>query len=226
MQLSAGPANHGRIKLRGHYWQNVLISVAYGPADAFSCDQLLLDTLVSLTSNDDRAYRSLVTGLGNAVRLLQDSGYKFSSRLPGLVAEFAGEMANLPEKAVPSRRSSGSDEYMGLTGPVTAINTSPSKERATAERALTGSERRTILRDPARRGNAGARAGLVREPSTKRDSPSSKERVTAERALTGVRATDDIAGPGPAGKCGRQGWSGKGALDKEGFTAFKRAGHC
>ena len=186
MQFSAGDANHGRIKLRGHYWQNVLISIAYGPADAFSCDQLLLDTLVSLTSNDDEAYRSLVTGLGNAVRLLKDSGYEFSSRLPVLVTEFAGEMANLPEKAVPSPGSSESDEYMGLTDPVTVINASSSKKWGTAERALTGAARQNLLRDLPPRGNARDRRSLVTGSSAKGNSLSSKKRVISESALTGA----------------------------------------
>ena len=186
MQLSAGYANDGRIKLRGHYWQNVLISVAYGPANAFSCDQLLLDTLVSFTSNDDEAFRSLVTRLNNTVRLLKDSGYKFSSRVTGLIAEFAAEIANLPEKAVPSPGRSESNEYMGLTDPVTTINTLSSKKRVIFENALTGAARQTILRDLARREKAGARRGLVRGSSTKRNSPSSKKRVISESVLSGA----------------------------------------
>ena len=186
MQLSAGDANHGRIKLRGHYWQNVLISVAYGPANAFSCDQLLLDTLVSLTSNNDEAYCSLITGLDSAVRLLKDSGYKFSSRLPGLVAEFAGEMANLPEKAVPSPRSSGSDEYMGLTGPVTAINALSSKRRIISGSALSGVARQNILRDLVFRGNARDRRSLVTGSPARRNSPSSKRRIISGSALSGA----------------------------------------
>ncbi len=184
MQLSAGNANHGRTKLRGHYWQNVLISVAYGPANAFSCDQLLSDTLVSLTGNNDEAYCSLVAGLGNAVRLLKDGGYKFRSRLPGLIAEFATEMANLPEEAVPSPGSSGSDEDMDLTGPVTEINPSSSKKRATAESVLTGAAGQKILRDLPPQGDARDKHSLVTGSSTRRSSSSSKKRVVSERALT------------------------------------------
>ena len=186
MQLSAGYANHSRIKLRGYYWQNALISIAYGPANAFSCDQLLLDTLVSLTSNNDEAYCSLVTGLSNAVGLLKDDGYKFSSRLPGLIAEFATEIANLPEKTVPSPGGSEPDEFMGLTDQVIAINVLSSKKRAISERALSGAARQVILRDLARRENAGARRDLVTGLSTKRNSPSSRKRVISERALTGA----------------------------------------
>ena len=186
IQLSAGPAKHSRIKLRGHYWQNVLISVAYGPANAFSCDQLLLNTLVSLTGNNDEAYCSLVTGLSNAVRLLKDSGYKFSSRLPGLIAEFVTEMAYLPEEAVPSSGSSESDEDMGLTGPVTAINALSSKKRVTAASALTGAARQKILRDLPPQGDARDRRSLATGSSVKRNASSSKKRVTAASALTGA----------------------------------------
>ena len=186
MQLSAGYANDGRIKLRGHYWQNVLISVAYGPANAFSCDQLLLDTLVSFTSNNDEAYCSLVTGLNNAVGLLKDSGYKFRSRLPDLLAEFSKETANLPEDAVPVPGGSEPDEYMGLTEPATAINTLSSKKRVISERALTGAARQTILRGLVLQGDTRDRRGLIRGSSTKRNTPSSKKRVTAESALSGA----------------------------------------
>ena len=184
MQLSAGRANHSGIKLRGHYWQNALISIAYGPANAFSCDQLLLDTLVSFTSNNDEAYCSLVTGLSNAVGLLNDSGYKFSSRVPGLIAEFAAEIANLPEKTVPSPGGLKSDEYMDLTDPVTAINALSSKKRAISDSVLSGAARRTILWDLARWEKAGARRGLIEGSSTRRNSSSSKKRVISERALT------------------------------------------
>ena len=186
MQLSAGYANHGRVKLKGHYWQNVLISVAYGPANAFSCDQLLLDTLVSLTSNDEEAYCKLVTGLGNAARLLKDSGYKFSSRVPGLIAEFAAETANLPEKAVPSSGSSESDEYMDLTHPLTAINALSSRKRVISESALSGVVRRTLLRALARREKASGRRDLIRGSPTKRNSSSSETQVISESALAGV----------------------------------------
>ena len=202
MQLSAGRANHSGIKLRGHYWQNALISIAYGPANAFSCDQLLLDTLVSFTSNNDEAYCSLVTGLSNAVGLLKDSGYKFRSRLPNLIAEFAAEMANLLEKTVPSPGNSESDEYMDLTDPVTAINALSSKKRAISESVLSGAARRTILWDLVLRGNARDRHRLVTGSSTRRNASSSKKRVISEKALTEAERQTilrDLARRGNAG---------------------------
>ena len=106
-RIPVSDANHSRIKLKEHYWQNVLINLAYSPTDAFSCKQLLLDTLVSFTSNNTDAYSSLITGLYHAVRLLMDSGHKFSTRLPDVITEFAAEMEYLPQDAVPKPGRSG-----------------------------------------------------------------------------------------------------------------------
>ena len=186
IQLSTGDANHGRIKLREHYWQNVLISLAYGPTGSFSCEQILLDTLVSLTSNNTDAYRSLVTRLDYAASLLKDSSHKFSTRLPDLIAEFATETANLPEDAVPSPGGLESDEFMGQTDPATAINSSSSKKKVSPEKALTGTTRQKILRNLNIQESSRGEPNLIKGSSTKRISSSSKKKTNPEKALTGA----------------------------------------
>ena len=182
IQLSADDANHGRIKLREHYWQNVLISLAYEPTGAFSCDQLLLDTLVSLTSNND-AYRSLITRLDYAARQLKDNGYKFSTRLPDLTDKFATETANIPEDAVASPAGLASGEYAELMESA-EINSSSSKKKARPEKTLTRAARQKIFRASATQGRARDEHNITNEPSTKTNSSSSKKKVSSEKTLT------------------------------------------
>ena len=183
MQLSDGETNYGRIKLREHYWQNVLISLVYGPTDAFSCDQLLLDTLVSLTSNNDDVYRSFVARLDYAARLLEEGGYKFRTRLPDLIAKYATETANLPENTVPSPRVLEPGEYMSLTDPATAINSSPSKKKVNPEKGLTGSTRQKILRNSGTQESERDERNPIQGSSTKRNSSSSKKKAGPEKTL-------------------------------------------
>ena len=161
-----------------------MVSLAYSPTDAFSYKQLLLDTLVSFTSNNTDAYSSLVTRLYYAARLLKDSGHKFSTRLPDVITEFAAEMEYLPQDAVPSLEDLKSDDYMSVTNPATAITSSSSKRGGSLDGNLTGTTQEKILQNLSAQERAGDERNLVTGSSTKRNSSLSKNKAGPEKALT------------------------------------------
>lgn len=125
-QLPAAGAGRGGTRLKQRYWQGVLTSLVYGAADGSGYERLLPDTLVSMTGNNDAAYRSLIARLDSAIRSLQERGYKFSARLPQLVEELAAssqsreiidrsiQRMNVQEDAVANSRISASGESLKL----------------------------------------------------------------------------------------------------------------
>ena len=180
-QLSAGNTNHGRMKLRERYWKNVLISLVYGRTKGFSCDQLLLDTLVSLTGNNDELYLSLVTRLNYTTRLLKESGHTFSTRLPHLVDKLARacmsqqeteqskeeiSTVNIQGDIAARPRGLTSDEQVELMGSAVKMNSPNRGKEINPEKMLMELARQKTFSDSGIEARAGDEYGTIRDPFT------------------------------------------------------------